>query len=187
MQGLLKNVCTGVKVASPVGTGIGSSRSLVCGIVANGPKSLLIREAWELMKSAISSLRPITPGHKRLHSTASQGAASVGTLPPPLLLSPRGHPCLWSLLTLGSLWLVGTCFMPGKAVVSFVVSWAAVFQILCPCLVQTTSLHEACLPRLVFPAIGGRWMRCKLDGADLQTRYSEEKFSGTAGTNTDFR
>lgn len=68
MQGLLKNVCTGVKVASPVGTGIGSSRSLVCGIVANGPKSLLIREAWELMKSAISSLRPITPGHKRLRS-----------------------------------------------------------------------------------------------------------------------
>lgn len=67
MQGLLKNVCTG-KVASPLGTGIGSSRSLICGIVANGPTSLLIREAWEVMKNTIYSPRRIIPGHKRLHS-----------------------------------------------------------------------------------------------------------------------
>ena len=56
------------KAASPVGTGIGSSRSLICGIVSNGPKSLLISEAREVMKSAIYSPRRIVPGHKRLHS-----------------------------------------------------------------------------------------------------------------------
>lgn len=150
-------MCTG-KVAGPVGTGIGSSRSLICGIVANGPKSLLIREAWAVMTSVICSPRCVIPGHKEGY-TASKSTAGAGTLPPPLR-SSRGHSCLWNLLVLDSFWLVGTCFTLGKAVVSLV-KHKAVFQILCPCLVHAASLHEARLPGLDFPAVGGRWMRCK--------------------------
>lgn len=109
MQGLLKNVCTG-KVASTVGTGIGSSRSLIHGIVANGPKSLFSLEKpgrlWRVQFIHPDALSQCTRGY-----TASQSTASVGTLPPPWLLSSRGRSCTWILLTLGSLWLVGICFM----------------------------------------------------------------------------
>lgn len=104
IQGLLKNVCTW-KVASPVGTGIGSSRSLIFGIVASGPEFFLISEAWEIRKAAIYSPRLIISGHKRLHSLAEY----LCTLLPPLLLSSRGHfaheaclfwvPCGWWTLT----------------------------------------------------------------------------------------
>lgn len=85
--------------------------------------------------------------------------------------------CSWNLLTLGSLWLVDTCFVLDKAVVSLA-KHKAVFLILCPCLLCTASFHEACLPGLDSPTAGGCGMR-----ADLQTHYSEERFSGTEGTN----
>lgn len=67
MQGLLKNVCSG-KVASPLQSGIGSSRSLICGIIVSGPESLFISEAWEIRKAAIYPPRLIMARHKRLHS-----------------------------------------------------------------------------------------------------------------------
>lgn len=136
-------MCTG-KVGSPVGTGIGSSRSLVCGIAASGPESLLVSEAWEMRKTAIYSPRLIIPGHKNPGlCTASQSTASVGiassTVP-----ELQGPFCSWSLLTLGSKWLVDTCFVLDEAVV-ILAKHKAVFQILCLCLFHTASFHEACL------------------------------------------
>jgi len=105
-----------------VGTGIGSSRSLIYRIVANGSKSLLIREASEVM--GVQFTHPDALSQGTSGCTASQSAASVGTLPQlmahPLLLSSRGPSRLCSLLAQGSLWLVGICFMLGKAVVSLV-------------------------------------------------------------------
>lgn len=122
MQGLLTNVCT-QKVASPVGTGIGSSRSLIWGIITSGPESLLISEAWEIRKAAIYSPRLIISGHKRLHSLTEY----LCTLLPSLLLSSRGHfphgacslwvPCgWWTLASWSSKSSVpACCILPASA------------------------------------------------------------------------
>lgn len=145
MQGLLKNVCTG-KIASPVGSGIGSSRSSICRIVASGSESLLISEAWEIRKAA--SPRLIIPGHKRLHSLTEYLCTPL----PPLLLSSRGHfahgACslwdFWGWWTLASCWtrLWSTCAATNLA------KHKAVFQILCPCLLHIASFCGVCLPGL---------------------------------------
>lgn len=134
MQCLLKNVHR-VQAASPVGTSFGSSRSSICGIFANGLKSLLIREVLELIKSAIYSPRHIIPGDRRLHSLMKfcQHWHTTYTV------SELQGPCLHrNLLAPGSLWLVGTHFTLGKAVIS-TVRHNVVFEILCRCLDEAVS------------------------------------------------
>lgn len=85
----------------PMGTGIGTSRSLISGVIANGPKCLLIREVldetWEVQFSH--------PGTCCLDAwdgayIASQSSAGVGT-PPPLLPSPRDYPYTQACLPWG--------------------------------------------------------------------------------------
>lgn len=150
------------------------SRSL--GIVANGPKSLLIREAWELMKSAIYSPICIIPGHRRLHGLTvaryllhcSWALGAILAHGACWLWAPRGW---WALASCwATLWSArSSTDLSSKSSVS---AWSML-----PATVRLV------LPGLDFPTAGKRWMRCKSDVADLQTHCSEEKFSGTAGTN----